>query len=66
MTKECVKEVVKRCSRCQSIDPAPVRHEGGDLGVSDSWQRLAIDVTHYEGALSDSANFTGRFAICGG
>ena len=48
VTEECVKEVVKRCSRCQSIDPAPMRHEWGDLGVSDSWQRLAIDVTHYK------------------
>ena len=48
VTKECVLEVVKRYSRCQSIDPAYVRHEGGDLGVVDIWQRLTIDVTHYK------------------
>ena len=65
VTKECVKEVVKRCSRCQSIDPAPVKHEGGDLGVSESWQRLAIDVTHYRGEpyLTVLDCGPGRFAI---
>ena len=65
VTSECVKEVVKRYSRCQSIDPAPVKHEGGDLGVGDSWQRLAIDVTHYKGEqyLTVLDCGLGRFAI---
>ena len=65
VTKECVREVVRRCPRCQSIDPAPVVHEGGDLGMADSWQRLAIDVTHYRGQpyLTVLDCGPGRFAI---
>lgn len=47
--KDDVKEVVKKCERCQSIDPAPVSHTPGKLGVEKTWSRLAIDVTHYGG-----------------
>ncbi|XP_068240133.1 uncharacterized protein [Palaemon carinicauda] len=47
VSRECVKKVVQCCDRCQSIDPAPVMHKGGELSVERNWQRLAIDVTHY-------------------
>ena len=39
--------VVKHCDRCRSIDPAPVKWEVGNLDVVHDWDRLAIDVTHY-------------------
>ena len=45
--REAVKRVVRQCVQCQSIDPAPVTHQGGGLGVADEWRRLAVDVTHY-------------------
>ena len=47
--KDVVKSVVRRCQECQSIDPAPVTHTAGELGVGQTWSRLAIDVTHYRG-----------------
>ena len=47
--KEAVKRVVRQCQQCQSIDPAPSTHDPGDLGVENTWERLAIDVTHYQG-----------------
>ena len=39
---------VRECIQCQSIDPAPTTHELGDLEVKRIWQRLAVDVTHFE------------------
>ena len=47
--KDMVKMVVSQCERCQSIDPAPISHSPGELGVRESWTRLAIDITHYRG-----------------
>lgn len=47
ITKEAVRTVVERCSRCQSIDSAPSRHEAGEVQVAENWSRLVIDVTHY-------------------
>ena len=47
--KDDVKRVVRNCARCQSIDPAPVTHTQGELGVDQVWSRLAIDVTHFKG-----------------
>ena len=44
-----VKEVVRSCEQCQSIDPAPALHEEGSLSVDKSWKRLSVDVTHYHG-----------------
>lgn len=41
-----MEEVVRTCSRCRVIDPAPVRWEHGTLGVDHEWDRLAMDVTH--------------------
>ncbi|GFO06854.1 Gag-pro-pol polyprotein [Plakobranchus ocellatus] len=65
VSKKEVKKVVRECERSQSIDPASVRHEPGELGVDTDWTRLAIDVTHY----ADLPYLTivdcgpGRFAI---
>ena len=47
ITRKQVEAVVKNCSRCCSIDPAPVSWTPGSADVSDNWQRLAIDVTHF-------------------
>ena len=47
--KETMKKVVQECVQCQSIDPAPSTHDPGDLEVENTWERLAIDVTHYQG-----------------
>lgn len=47
VTRRSVQEVVSGCEMCQSIDPAPVYHSKGELGVKENWKRLAIDVTHY-------------------
>lgn len=65
ITKEQVKAVVRNCEECQSIDPSPVAHSGGELGVDKNWERLAIDVTHYRGLpyLSIVDCGPGRFAI---
>ena len=33
VTKAEVKRVVRRCERCQSIDPVPVTHRKGKIGL---------------------------------
>ena len=47
VTREKVRQVVRQCDRCQSIDPAPSVHESGEIWVDKDWKRLAVDVTHY-------------------
>ena len=47
--RKVVSEVVRECQTCRSIDPASVKWEAGKLGVQDTWYRLAMDITHYEG-----------------
>ena len=47
--REEVQRVVRECTRCQSIDPAPTVHDPGEIGVTTNWTRLAIDITHYRG-----------------
>ena len=65
VSKDDVGAVVRSCLRCQAIDPAPVAHCPGELGVSESWHRMAVDVTHFRHKLF----FTmidcgpGRFAL---
>lgn len=49
ITESDVSRVIKSCRRCQTIDPAPVRWEKGQLQVEATWLRLACDVTHYGG-----------------
>ena len=51
VTRGSVRRVVQGCEVCQSIDPAPVMHSRGEIGVGENWKRLAIDVTHYRQAL---------------
>ncbi|XP_045136504.1 uncharacterized protein LOC123519337 [Portunus trituberculatus] len=47
ISRAAVQRVVRQCDRCQMINPAPVRHNGGEINASENWQRVAIDVTHY-------------------
>lgn len=49
ISRDDVKQVVRACVKCQSIDPAPVVHTPGELSVASNWCRLAVDVTHYRG-----------------
>ncbi|XP_065654796.1 uncharacterized protein LOC136081411 [Hydra vulgaris] len=46
-TENDVRNVVKSCEPCQSIDPTPIRWEKGKLDVEGNWERLAMDITHY-------------------
>ena len=64
-TKRDVREVVNACTECTSIDPAPVKWMPGELNVSELWERVAIDVTHYGQKLFLSMIDCGpsRFAI---
>jgi len=45
-SREAVKQVIKGCQRCNSIDPAPRRLKVGKLSVDENWKKLAIDHTH--------------------
>lgn len=51
VSRDKVRQVVRHCGKCQSIDPAPVTHEAGELHVKGDWKRLAVDVTHYRQGL---------------
>lgn len=44
--RRLVQKVVSGYEMCQSIDPAPVVHNKGEIGVKKNWRQLAIDVTH--------------------
>ncbi|XP_047143005.1 uncharacterized protein LOC124817216 [Hydra vulgaris] len=46
-TKNNVREVIKNCKPCQSIDPAPVQWEKGKLSVKEKWERVAMDITNF-------------------
>ena len=47
--RKSVESIVKTCRQCQTIDPAPSRHEPGKLSVPNNWSRLALDVTNFQG-----------------
>ena len=49
VSKAAVREVVRECEECQSIDPAPVSWKAGRLDVCENWRRVAMDVTHLGG-----------------
>ena len=49
VTRALVRAVVGSCDVCRSIDPAPVRWRHGSLEVATAWERVAMDVTHYQG-----------------
>ena len=63
--REDVRRIVTSCEQCQLIDPAPAKHEPGQLNMPGNWKRLAIDVTHYRQLpyLSMVDCGPGRFAI---
>ena len=53
VTRADVSRVLASCEPCARIDPAgraENRVEPGDLAVEGNWARVAIDVTHYNGA----------------
>ena len=41
-TRQEVEQVVRRCERCTSIDPAPVRWNTGELQTENCWSRLPV------------------------
>ena len=47
VTRRKVADVINSCMQCQLIDPAPQNWDKGLLSAIDNWQRLAVDVTHY-------------------
>ena len=49
VSRTVVKKVVSSCSRCGSIDSAPVTWDRGVLAIDVNWSRVAADVTHYNG-----------------
>ena len=49
VSKTSVRTVVRNCKKCLSIDPLPTRWPRGKLDVSDTWSRVGMDVTHYQG-----------------
>ena len=49
VTRAQARAAVLGCDVCRSIDPAPVKWRHGTLDVPETWQRLAIDVTHHRG-----------------
>ena len=49
VTRAQARAAVDGCDVCRAIDPAPVRWRHGTLDEPETWQRLAIDVTHLRG-----------------
>ena len=49
ITKADVRLAIRACEQCQTIDPAPVHWTKEGLAVKANWQRLGIDITHYNG-----------------
>ena len=50
VSKATVKTVVRECEECQSIDPAPMHWSKRALNVKQTWHRVAMDITHCNGA----------------
>ena len=50
VTLPVVEDIVRNCNACCSIDPAPVQRDKGEVGVESTWDRVAVDITHYEGS----------------
>ena len=44
-----MREAVRECEECQSIDPVLVSWKAGRLDVCENWRRVGMDVTHLEG-----------------
>lgn len=43
-----VERVVQACQQCQSIDTVSNIQEAREVHVSNNWERLVIDVMHYQ------------------
>lgn len=46
--KQQVRDVISKCERCLSVDPTSIQWDEGHLSVENVWDRIAIDVTHFE------------------
>ncbi|XP_063860663.1 uncharacterized protein LOC135100976 [Scylla paramamosain] len=44
--REQVRNVVQHCRECQSIDPAPTKWRKGELGITNIWNRVSMDICH--------------------
>ncbi|KAG0725027.1 hypothetical protein GWK47_039405 [Chionoecetes opilio] len=44
--RQQVRDVIQVCRECQSIDPAPETWQKGELGVSEIWGRVSMDICH--------------------
>ena len=49
ITKADVRSAIRACEQCQTIDPAPVHWTKEGLAGKANWQRLGINITHYNG-----------------
>mgnify|MGYP003417316483 FL=1 len=60
-----VESVVRNCIRCATVDPHASGVMKGELGVNDTWFRIAVDVVHVEGRkfLSIVDCGPGRYAL---
>ena len=63
-------KIVRNCEQCQKIDPAPVKHEKGELAVTGRWERIAVtQITHRCYTFQDSETSIsvdcgpGRFSV---
>ena len=45
--EETMRDIIRTCEECQTIDPSSIRWTPGRLDVEETWQRVAIDTTHY-------------------
>ncbi|XP_045123820.1 uncharacterized protein LOC123511834 [Portunus trituberculatus] len=65
MTRAEARATVRQCEVCRKIDPAPAKWQHGSLSVTETWWRLATDVTHYLGSAYLSLVDCGpsRFAV---
>ena len=50
VSKVTVRVVIRECEECQSIDPASMHWSKGALSVKQTWHRIAMDITHCNGA----------------
>jgi len=65
VSEKDIQQIILQCNHCQSIDPAPVRWEKGNLDVDEIWKRIAIDVSKFEESKYLTIIYCGpsRFAI---
>lgn len=47
VSKQDVERAIKYCKECLTIDPTTIKWDPGHLDCDQTWDRIAIDVTHY-------------------